>query len=595
MRERRAHRIGWGLLMLSLTVGCALPRPTGAPSPKPVAARGASLAQNLGTLAGTVQGPAAGLIANNSAGLLGNNSAGLIANNSAGLIANNSAGFRLLSGASRLEAVAGAQVEVLDAASGKAVAKPVTTGPDGKFALDRLEASGPLLFVRVAYEREGQRVTLLATVHAARKAGEVSVPVTPATTLVAKKLQETLRTATRPAPTPDAAGLAQAAKQLEAAMSERAIVAAAILDSTQAAGAFDAMVAESEALRESLAQTGTIAPVSATSPTPAAEPTPTPAATASAGGSKTPTPTPTPTATATTQAAPTATAAPVRTWTVSTLAGSGQAGNENATGTAARFDSPEGLALAANGDLYVADAGNEETRRITPDGQVTRPTPNDETGPSDLAFDPTGNLYAVEGAYSHVHRTKPDGSAILFAGNGPGFKDARGTNAEFDAPVGVFVDGEGAIFVADTGNNRLRHITPDRVVTTLPGTGLSAPSDLVVAADKAIFVTEAGRHRISKITPDGTVSTLVDGLKSPRGLAMDRHGNLYVADTGNHRICKIAPTGTLSVLAGDGTPGFADGEGAASRFDSPVGVAVNAEGTVIYVGDRGNHRIRVIR
>jgi sugar lactone lactonase YvrE len=583
--------------MLSLTVGCALPKPTGGPSHKPVAVRTAPLSQNLGTLAGTVQGPAAGLIANNGAGVLGNNSAGLIANNSAGLIANNSAGFRLLSGATRLEAVAGARVEVLDAASGKAVAKPVTTAPDGKYTVDRLDASGPLLFVRVSYEREGHRVTLLATVHAARKAGEVSVPVTPATTLVAKKLQETLRTATQQALTPDPAGLAHAAKQLEAVMSERAIVAAAILDNAQAAGTLDAMLAESAALRESLAQTGAIALVGAASPAPTAAPTPTPAASASAGASKRPTPTPT--AIATAPAAPTATPAPTpppaRTWTVSTLAGNGQAGSLNATGTAARFDGPEGLALAANGDLYVADTGNEQTRRITPDGQVTRPTPGDETGPSDLAFDARGNLYAVEAAYSHVHRTKPDGSAILFAGEGPGFKDGRGTDAAFNAPTGVAVDGDGNVYVADTGNNRLRHVTPDRVVTTLDVTGLSTPSDLVVAPDKTLYVTEAGRHRISKITPAGTISTLVDGLKSPRGLAMDRHGNLYVADTSNHRICKVTPDGTLSVLAGDGTPGFADGEGTSGRFSSPVGVAVNAEGTVIYVGDRDNHRIRVIQ
>jgi sugar lactone lactonase YvrE len=579
--------------MLSLTVGCALPKPTGGPSHKPVAVRTAPLSQNLGTLAGTVQGPAAGLIANNGAGVLGNNSAGLIANNSAGLIANNSAGFRLLSGATRLEAVAGARVEVLDAASGKAVAKPVTTAPDGKYTVDRLDASGPLLFVRVSYEREGHRVTLLATVHAARKAGEVSVPVTPATTLVAKKLQETLRTATQQAPTPDAAGLTHAAKQLEAVMSERAIVAAAILDSAQAAGAFDAMLAESAVLRESLTQAGAIALVGSAPPASTAAPTPTTAASASADAPKRPTPTATAQATPTATPGPTPT--PARTWTVSTVAGNDQAGSRDATGTAARFDSPEGLALAANGDLYVADAGNEATRRITSDGQVTTPTPDDEVGPSDLAFDPTGNLYAVEAAYSHVHRTKPDGTDILFAGDAPGLKDGRGTDAAFNAPTGVAADGEGGIYVADTGNNRLRHVTPDRVVTTLDVTGLSAPSDLVVAPDKTLYVTEAGRHRISKITPEGTISTLVDGLKSPRGLAMDRHGNLFVADTGNHRICKVTPDGTLSVLAGDGTPGFADGEGTSSRFSSPVGVAVNAEGTAIYVGDRDNHRIRVIK
>lgn len=574
MRRGQAQRWGWGLVMLSLAVGCALPKPTSSLPARPVAIKAAPPSQNLGTIAGTVQGPAAGLIANNGAGVL--------ANNGGGLIANNSAGFHLLSADGSLEPVVDGHVEVIDAESGQAVAAPVTTGPDGRYTVGGLEASGPLLFVRVTYEREGHPVTLLGAVSAAREAGEVEVPINPASTLMAKKLREALNSGSLQASAIKPAALEEAVRQLAAAMSERAIVAAAILDDARASAAFDAMLAESEALRETVAPAIREAGAIALVPSPP-DRTPTPAPSAAAEA------TPAPTAT------PTATPTPPKPWTVSTVAGDGVAGSRDGTGAAARFQRPEGMTLAANGDLYVADAGNEQIRLVAAGGEVTTPTPDDEVGPSDLAFDADGNLFAVEAVYHHVHRTTPELTDSLFAGGGAGLEDGQGTSALFKSPRGVTVDAAGIVYVADTGNDRIRLITQDGEVTTLAVTDLSEPVDLVVAPDGTLYVTESGHGRISRITPAGARSTLVDGLLSPTGLAMDRHGHLYVAESGRHRICKVDPTGALTVLAGDGSPGFADGEGPAARFSTPTGVAVDADGTTIYVGDRGNHRIRVLR
>jgi len=160
-----------------------------------------------------------------------------------------------------------------------------------------------------------------------------------------------------------------------------------------------------------------------------------------------------------------------------------------------------------------------------------------------------------------------DGRIDLMAGDGvAGLRDGAAAQARFADPYGVAVAKDGAVFVSDAGdNNRIRRIAPDGRVSTFAGS-IEGFADGIGAA--AAFDT-------------------------PSGLAFDHAGNLYVADTGNHAIRRITPQGAVSTLAGDGTPGFADGPGAQARFDGPTGVAVGADGRV-YVADTYNDRIRVI-
>ena len=152
------------------------------------------------------------------------------------------------------------------------------------------------------------------------------------------------------------------------------------------------------------------------------------------------------------------------------------------------------------------------------------------------------------------------------AGSGTaGSADGTGTAAQFSGPRGVAVDSSGNVYVADTLNNRIRKITPEGVVTTFAGS------------------TEG--------FADGTGNTAQ--FYYPAGVAVDSSGNVYVTDNGNHRIRKITSAGVVSIIAGDGTPGYANGTGTEAQFNYPYGVAVDSSGNV-YVADAGNHRIRKI-
>ena len=202
-------------------------------------------------------------------------------------------------------------------------------------------------------------------------------------------------------------------------------------------------------------------------------------------------------------------------------------------------------------------------------------------------------------------------SLALLAGNlgGPGYLDGTGANARFNAPQGVALDTGGNLYVADSGNNSLRKVSPGGVVTTLAAqTPFSNPAGVVVDSGGNVYVADAGSATIRQVTPAGTVSTLAgtlgnvgntDGTGStasfgqPSGVALDAKGNLYVADAQNHNIRKVTPGGVVTTLAGSGAPGSADGTGTSASFHGPTGVAVDGYGNV-YVADQGNHALRMV-
>src|SRR6266403_3729090 len=177
-------------------------------------------------------------------------------------------------------------------------------------------------------------------------------------------------------------------------------------------------------------------------------------------------------------------------------------------------------------------------------------------------------------------------------------------------PFGIAIGRDGAIYVADAGeNNAIRKLTPQGTLATRAGgdDSFNTPSGLAIDSDGNIYVADTGNNRIRKITPQGVVSTVagtgtagyLDGpanaaqFDGPIGVAVDASGNIYVADTYNDRIRKISAEGQVSTVAGAGRPGFSDGDAATALFDTPCAVVISADG-ILYVADTGNNQLRKI-
>ncbi|MEI8090349.1 MAG: NHL repeat-containing protein, partial [Opitutaceae bacterium] len=270
---------------------------------------------------------------------------------------------------------------------------------------------------------------------------------------------------------------------------------------------------------------------------------------------------------------------------VTTLAGlAGSQGSTDGTGSAARFSNPSGVAVDAAGNIYVADRGNHTIRKITSGGMVTTlagstagdPGSTDGTGtdarfysPAGVAVDANGNVYVAERTNHTIRKITSFGVVTTLAGaaGSSGSTDGTGNSARFNQPRGVAVDAAGNVYVGDWLNHTIRKITSDAVVTTLAGTAGSSGSTngtgsaarfnrpIGVAVDAAgnVYVGDQNNQTIRKITSAGVVTTLAgtagssgstDGTGSnarfsgPAGVAVDTAGNLYVADQNNQTIRK---------------------------------------------------------
>lgn len=318
---------------------------------------------------------------------------------------------------------------------------------------------------------------------------------------------------------------------------------------------------------------------------------------------------------------------------VTTLAGAGTKGHLDGSAGTAKFSSPSGVTTDVQGNVYVTDFENCSIRKITAAGEVSSlagkldPGYIDAVGdlakfygPNGVAVDAAGNLYACDEGNHCVRRITPAGEVTTYAGSGiAGISDGKAGEAMFHAPSGIAIDKDGNLYVADQGNNVIRKITPERVVTTLAGSGEASyadgtgkaakfyrPTGVATDASGNIYVADLFNHRIRKITPGGVVTTLAGTgamgfangtgtqakFRYPAGLALDASGNIYVADSENHCIRKIDTNQLVSTLTGS-SEGFADGAMSTALFSFPREVEIDAKGTM-YVADAGNNRIRKI-
>src|SRR6478672_743715 len=206
-------------------------------------------------------------------------------------------------------------------------------------------------------------------------------------------------------------------------------------------------------------------------------------------------------------------------------------------------------------------------------------------------------------------------TVTTLAGSTQGYLNGSNLSAQFDSPFDLCVNAQGTIYVTDQ-NNTIRQISTSGTVTTLAGSttfgymdgpGATAlfftPNSICVDTNGMIYVADYNNNKIRKITPAGVVSTLAgstqgyaDGTGTaaqfylPQGVCVDTNGNVYVADGQNNKIRKITPTGTVTTLAGSDF-GFSDGQGTNAQFRYPMGICVDATGTV-FVSDGNNNRIR---
>jgi uncharacterized protein (TIGR03437 family) len=283
--------------------------------------------------------------------------------------------------------------------------------------------------------------------------------------------------------------------------------------------------------------------------------------------------------------------------TIATVAGSGWGSSDSFGGysgdgglaTKALLNHPSDIAVDGSA-FYIADQTNCVVRRVGADGIISTAAGtgfcgySGDGGPATSAAFSTLNDIVADGrgtvfVSSSDHRVRKisGGTVSTVAGDGtPGFSGDGGLarNARMTSPRGMAVGPDGALYIADTGNNRIRKIAVDGTITTVAGS--SSQADVLFGGD-------------------GGVATAAR-LYVPEGVAVDGSGNLYIADIGNHRIRKVSASGIITTIAGVGTGGYSGdgGEASAAQFDSPMAVALDAAGDV-FVADSGNNAVRMLR
>jgi len=278
---------------------------------------------------------------------------------------------------------------------------------------------------------------------------------------------------------------------------------------------------------------------------------------------------------------------------ISTVAGNGTEGfsGDGGPATSASLNWPAAVAVDAAGNLYVADTLNSRIRKVSPSGIISTVAGNGMAGfsgdggsatsaslnlPQGVAVDAAGNVYIADWGNNRIRKVNPSGVISTAAGNGtPGFSGDGGpaTSASLYLASsngltlsGVAVDAAGNLYIADFGSNRIRKVSSSGIISTVAGGGSAFPGDGGPAASAS--------------------------LNGPSGVAADAAGNLYVAEWNNGRIRKVSSSGIISTVAGGGTGGDG-GPATSASLDYPQGVAVDAIGN-LYIADTNNDRIRKV-
>jgi len=334
--------------------------------------------------------------------------------------------------------------------------------------------------------------------------------------------------------------------------------------------------------------------------------------------------------------------------TISTLAGTGIAGysGDGGAATSALLKNPEGLTVASNGDVYFTDTDNNVVRRVAfATGIITTVAGNGSPGatgdggpatsarlkaPEDVFVTTGGDLYIADTGNHEIRKVAAaTGIITTVAGNGsPGSSGDLGaaTAARLNSPRGIAVASNGDFYIGDRSNNKIRKVIAlTGIITTYAGTGtagysgdgapaiaarLNRPQGIHLASNGDLYIADALNSAIRKVAAgtsiittyagtgtagfsgDGGAATLAQ-LNAPEAMHLNSVGDLYIADTANNRIRCVSSGGTITTIVGTGTAGSAGDGGSptAAQLDTPRGIAISSNGAY-YIGDRNNNKIR---
>jgi trimeric autotransporter adhesin len=338
--------------------------------------------------------------------------------------------------------------------------------------------------------------------------------------------------------------------------------------------------------------------------------------------------------------------------TIRSVAGNGQF-ESTPDGTPAASSSlvgPNFLSFDPSGRLLIADSGDYTVRRINSDGTIqtiagtgiegagdgyvlTYGEPANQTliGTARQAVaDAQGNIYVSDDYVSAVYKITPDGILNIFAGQVGvyqfGGDNIPATSSSFAEPEGLALDSSGNLYISDPGDNRIRKVATNGIITTFAGTGtagfsgdggpanqatLNVPQGIAFDSKGNLIIADGGNNRLRMVTPDGNISTIAGngtaassgnggpataaGLVDPFVVGTDAAGNIFLIETGGTTVRRISPDGTITLAAGNGQGGFGGDGGPAiqASFGDADGLAVDSTGN-LYIADFNNNRVRVV-
>lgn len=322
-------------------------------------------------------------------------------------------------------------------------------------------------------------------------------------------------------------------------------------------------------------------------------------------------------------------------YTISTVAGNGSGtySGDGGPATSAGIYSPSSIALDAAGNLYIADSVSR-IRKVSANGIITTvagggtcgsmycgdggpATSAMLNGPQGVAVDASGNLYIADTDNEVVRKVSANGTITTIAGGGSSLSDGvPAADAELESPWNVALDAAGNLYIVDLGDNRVRKLDTSGTITTVAGSlnpaglgnggpatnaSLNMPTAIAFDSGGNMYIADSGNNAIRKVSTAGTISTAVGGtffglgLFSPSGVAVDPSGNLFISDTGNQRVLELPAGKNVVLIAGNGSENYSGDGGPATEasLDMPEGLAIGLAGG-IYLADTGNGRVRLL-